>query len=355
MSAFAHDPANRRTLASGSRLTGGLLLAVAGPVLMRAGFDDDRERLLTAEIGLSILGTVIAVLVSFTIHRRMTVFCGLGPSALVIPGFAIAYGAVVCAYAALHLDCSHFHLGSSFMLAVTWFLVLGAVASRTFSPAPNAATGKLEPNAENTVRGLNRHAGSMKVKDVLDWIFALVGLVLFLPAGLLIAAAIKLDTPGPALFRQIRVGHRGALFTVYKFRTMAATTPLEDDHSAAMTRAGDQRITRVGRFLRRSRLDEVPQLLNVLRGEMSWVGPRPEALVLSNWYETQLPFYRHRHIVRPGITGWAQVNQGHVVQVDDVREKLRYDLYYVENCSLRLDMLIVLRTVHTVLTGFGAR
>lgn len=232
---------------------------------------------------------------------------------------------------------------------------MSVVTSRTFRPNPGSATSKLESVPESAIRSLHLSKAYLKIKDVLDWIFALIGLMLFLPAGLLIAAAIKLDTPGPALFRQIRVGHRGALFTVYKFRTMAMATIPENDHSAAMTHTGDQRITRVGRFLRRSRLDEVPQLLNVLRGEMSWIGPRPEALVLSNWYEKQLPFYRHRHIVRPGITGWAQVNQGHVVQVDDVREKLRYDLYYVENCSLRLDMVIVLRTVHTVLTGFGAR
>ncbi|TIP99650.1 MAG: sugar transferase, partial [Mesorhizobium sp.] len=117
----------------------------------------------------------------------------------------------------------------------------------------------------------------------------------------------------------------------------------------------DTRITRLGQFLRKSRIDELPQAINILRGEMSWIGPRPEALVLSKWYEAELPFYRYRHIVRPGITGWAQVNQGHVAAVDDVLEKLHYDFYYIKNFSPWLDVLIVFRTIRTMLTGFGAR
>ena len=122
-----------------------------------------------------------------------------------------------------------------------------------------------------------------------------------------------------------------------------------------MTQAGDPRITRVGRLLRHTRLDEVAQIVNILRGEMSWIGPRPEAEPLSAWYEKELPFYRYRHIVRPGISGWAQVNQGHVHQVDAVLEKLHYDFYYIKRFSPWLDAIILLRTVRTVLTGFGAR
>jgi len=122
-----------------------------------------------------------------------------------------------------------------------------------------------------------------------------------------------------------------------------------------VTRDGDDRITRVGRFLRKTRLDELPQAWNILKGEMSWIGPRPEASELANWYEDQIPFYAYRHIVRPGITGWAQVNQGHVADVDEVRAKLRFDFYYIKNLSLWLDLLIALKTIRVVLGGIGAK
>ena len=166
---------------------------------------------------------------------------------------------------------------------------------------------------------------------------------------------IRLDSPGPILFRQKRIGYRGHTFTVFKLRTMLVNAPPDDARAAAMTRSNDDRITRIGAILRRYRIDELPQILNILRGEMSWIGPRPEAVPLSSWYEKELPFYRYRHIVRPGITGWAQVNQGHVAEVDDVLWKLRYDFYYVKNYSFWLDLMILARTVMTVLSGFGAR
>ncbi len=117
----------------------------------------------------------------------------------------------------------------------------------------------------------------------------------------------------------------------------------------------DERITRLGRLLRHSRIDELPQIINILKGEMSWIGPRPEASILAEWYEGELPFYSYRHVVRPGITGWAQVNQGHVVEVGDVHEKLQYDFYYIKNFSLWFDVSIVLLTVKTILTGSGAK
>lgn len=219
-------------------------------------------------------------------------------------------------------------------------------------------TGRVEIEhlSENTLGSLNPNHAYIKLKQLLDWLAALVVLVLLAPFLLLVAIAVRLDSKGPALFRQERVGFQGEVFRVYKFRSMTMDDPSQGDaRSRAMTKAGDARITRLGQFLRKSRIDELPQAINILRGEMSWIGPRPEALVLSRWYEKELPFYRYRHIVRPGITGWAQVNQGHVAEVDDVLEKLHYDFYYIKNFSPWLDVVIVLRTIKTMLTGFGAR
>jgi lipopolysaccharide/colanic/teichoic acid biosynthesis glycosyltransferase len=122
-----------------------------------------------------------------------------------------------------------------------------------------------------------------------------------------------------------------------------------------ITRENDVRITRIGRWLRRARIDELPQIINILKGEMSWIGPRPEASKLSAWYESEIPFYRYRHVVVPGITGWAQVSQGHVAEIHDVRTKLQYDFYYIRNFSLWLDLLIIAKTIKTMLTGFGSK
>ena len=144
--------------------------------------------------------------------------------------------------------------------------------------------------------------------------------------------------------------NQGCPFVMIKLRTM-----LTSSQGAAFTADGDARVTRVGRFLRRYRIDELPQVINILRGEMSWIGPRPESIELADWYEREVPFYSYRHIVRPGITGWAQVNQGNVAEVKAATGKLRYDFYYIKYFSPWLDILVVARTIRTVLTGFGAR
>ena len=180
-------------------------------------------------------------------------------------------------------------------------------------------------------------------------------MVLLSPLFLLLAVLIKFDSPGPVFFRQERVGFRGRPLVVFKFRTMRHAPAGAGDRESAITLADDQRITRLGRVLRRTRLDELPQILNILRGEMSWIGPRPEATALSQWYEREIAHYRYRHIVRPGISGWAQINQGHVAAVADVEAKLHYDFFYIRNFSPWLDLLILARTVGTVVTGFGAK
>jgi lipopolysaccharide/colanic/teichoic acid biosynthesis glycosyltransferase len=214
---------------------------------------------------------------------------------------------------------------------------------------------EIEQLSENTLGSLNPNQIYLSFKEIADRVAALVVLVLLAPLLAVIALAIRLDSPGPVIFRQQRMGFRGKVFAVYKFRSMRVEPVATDARESAMTRAQDARITRVGRFIRLTRLDELPQALNILRGEMSWIGPRPEALALSRWYEAELPFYRYRHIVRPGITGWAQVSQGHVTEVGDVREKLHYDFYYIKNFSPWLDFLIVLRTIRVIVTGHGAR
>jgi len=214
----------------------------------------------------------------------------------------------------------------------------------------------IEHLSENNLGSLIPGIVYAKVKRLSDVIITLVLLPLLLPIFMIVSLLVRLDSPGPVFFRQERMGYRGKPFTMYKFRSMTHRDHgAEDQREAAVTRDDDHRVTRVGRFLRRYRIDELPQAINILRGEMSWIGPRPEAIPLSAWYESELPFYRYRHIVRPGITGWAQVSQGHVADVDEVLWKLHYDFYYIKNFSFWTDLLIVARTIRTILTGFGAR
>ncbi len=213
---------------------------------------------------------------------------------------------------------------------------------------------ELERLSENSFGSLVPARGYFYFKSLMDFIFALLILPVAIPLMIGIAVAIRLDSRGPVLFRQRRVGYAGRRITVYKFRTMRPSEASEDRHSA-VTMADDARVTRVGRTLRKLRLDELPQIINVLQWQMSWIGPRPEAEVLSVWYTSELPFYRYRHVVKPGISGWAQVNQGHVAEVDEVHRKLQYDFYYIKNFSAWLDLLIFLRTIKTMLTGFGSR
>ncbi len=216
----------------------------------------------------------------------------------------------------------------------------------------------IEHMSENSFGSLMPNLAYRKVKRLFDLAMTLLLIpVVALPMAL-IALAIRLDSPGPALFRQTRMGYRGVPFSIFKFRTMRTRASIEDEAEArndAMTMTDDARITRVGRFLRRSRLDELPQIFNVLAGQMSLIGPRPEAVPLSLWYESELPFYFYRHIVRPGLTGWAQVNQGHVSDLEAVNEKLNFDFYYIKNFSAWLDILILLRTGPTMISGFGSK
>jgi sugar transferase (PEP-CTERM system associated) len=191
------------------------------------------------------------------------------------------------------------------------------------------------------------------VRRLLNFSLALVGLVLSLPLLPFIVLAVKLDSPGPVLYRQKRVGRRGKTFYCYKFRTMRQDA--EADTGATWASDDDPRITRVGKLLRAARLDEIPQLWCVLRGDMHFVGPRPERPEFVEWLSKEIPYYGVRHAVRPGITGWAQVQYKYGNTLEDAREKLQYDLFYIKNASVGLDLLILFQTVKIVLLGRGAK
>jgi len=174
-----------------------------------------------------------------------------------------------------------------------------------------------------------------------------------LPLILLIALAIKASSPGPVLYRQKRVGRNDVVFTCYKFRSMRPDA--EADTGPAWTEDDDPRITPVGRILRKIRLDEIPQLWNVLKGDMALVGPRPERPEFVEWLKQEIPYYNLRHVIRPGITGWAQVNYKYGSSVEDAREKLKYDLFYIKNMSFGLDLVTLLKTTKVVFRGRGAK
>ena len=239
------------------------------------------------------------------------------------------------------------------------FLADAALAGRIVyqvKQLSESLTGRVELDhlSENSFGSLLPARGYFHLKGLGDFLVAIALLPIALPLMAMVAIAIRAEGPGSVFFRQSRIGYAGARIKVYKFRTMRPVS-IDDERRAAMTGKDDERITRVGAFLRRTRIDELPQIFNILKWQMSWIGPRPEAEVLSIWYASELPFYRYRHVVKPGISGWAQVNQGHVAEVEDVNAKLQYDFYYIKYFSPWLDLLIVFRTIKTVLTGFGSR
>jgi len=189
-------------------------------------------------------------------------------------------------------------------------------------------------------------------KRALDILMVLIATPLWLPLCALVGLAVRLSSRGPALYSQMRVGRNGRPFRLWKFRSMRHQA---HDGVAQFAAVNDERITPVGRFIRRWRLDELPQLYNVLAGHMSLIGPRPEQVAFVETFATRIPAYTYRHLVRPGLTGWAQMQQGYADSEEGTAIKLSYDLYYVAHYSMALDLLIFYKTVRTVLSGFGAR
>lgn len=401
------------------QLTGGLLVAVLLPALLRGQFD---LRPVMGSLENTVLGTALAMMAGSYVVRRLHAHPGVQALSFILPTFAAAYAAVALGFFFLRIDYSRFQILASFLVAVPWFMFATIVERRYKRPllallpignsetltrlpqadwcvlpdpehVPPAITGvvadlradmppqwekllatcalrglpvyhskhvsesltgrvEIEHLSENSLGSLLPSSIYLKFKRVVDALGVMIAAPAILPLGIIAALLIKLDDNGPIFFRQPRIGLGGMVFTILKFRTMRASDAEVGGH---FTDASDPRITRIGRFLRRYRIDELPQAVNILRGEMSWIGPRPESLPLSQWYEEQIPFYSYRHIVRPGITGWAQVQQGYVAQVQAVTGKLHYDFYYIKHFSPWLDLLIVARTIRTVLTGFGAR
>ena len=201
--------------------------------------------------------------------------------------------------------------------------------------------------------GFQKNRITVVVKGIMDRVLSFLGLLLFLPAGLLIGLLIRLESPGPVFYSQERVGLNGRPFRILKFRSMVADA--EKGLTPQWASENDPRITRMGAFLRKTRLDEVPQLINILRGEMSFVGPRPERPFFVAELEKVIPFYSLRHVTKPGLSGWAQIRYRYGATVDDAVKKLEYDLYYIKNLSIFLDLMIFMETIQVILFGKGSR
>lgn len=202
----------------------------------------------------------------------------------------------------------------------------------------------------------NRRRGSpirSAAREVIHRGLAFIGLIMSLPIAIIAAIAVKLDSSGPLFYKQERIGRNGRLFNVIKFRSMRVDA--EADGTPVWAVSDDERATRVGRIIRKLRIDEIPQFWNILKGDMNFVGPRPERPHFVRQLATEIPFYEHRHLVAPGLTGWAQIKYPYGASVSDAIQKLQYDLYYIKNQNLVLDMMIVFDTIKIVLFGRGGR
>ena len=246
------------------------------------------------------------------------------------------------------------------LVRMEWLLAWRLTGTRVFDEDSfwEVALGRVHVDAPDTqwlLSGLgSRHTRMRQVGTrVFDMILAAGLAVLTFPLMLVVAGLIKIDSPGPIMYRQERVGLRGRAFILYKFRSMRQDA--EGSGTPQWASESDPRITRVGRLIRYTRIDELPQLANVIRGDMSIIGPRPERPYFVDKLSEAIPVYSLRHFVKPGITGWAQVNASYGASVEDSRVKLMYDLYYIKHRGLLLDLSILLRTLKVVLFQQGAR
>jgi lipopolysaccharide/colanic/teichoic acid biosynthesis glycosyltransferase len=210
---------------------------------------------------------------------------------------------------------------------------------------------KIAHLSENEFGSLLPSSSYEILKRWIDLLTAFVILPILIPFFIILAMIIRFESHGSIFFIQERMGYRGKVFKMIKFRSMF----IDRKGSGFTNPEDDPRITKVGRIIRKFRIDELPQVFNIFLGHMSFIGPRPESFELSKWYEKDVPFFAYRHVVRPGISGWAQVEQGYAAEVDGMKVKLEYDFYYIKNFSFWLDLLITFKTIKTIITGFGAR
>lgn len=220
--------------------------------------------------------------------------------------------------------------------------VFGRVSARDMRPSELIFTGELRP-----------HISSVIFRSIYSWVVGVLGVLIASPLMLVVAIAVRFSSPGHVLYRQTRVGRNGVPFTLYKFRSMYQDA--EAHTGAVWASKDDPRVTPVGRWLRKIRLDELPQLFNVVKGDMCVVGPRPERPEFMHMLEGKIPFYRQRLCVKPGVTGWAQINHKYGDTIEDTITKLEYDLYYIKNMATSLDIYIIFHTIKTVLLGRGAQ
>lgn len=211
---------------------------------------------------------------------------------------------------------------------------------------------RIEHLSENEFGSLLPDENYVFLKRLFETVAIFMTIPLWLPVMLITGLAIKVESSGAMFFTQERVGQGGKPFKVYKLRSMCKDS---EASGAQFAQDNDMRVTRIGRFIRKTRIDEIPQFINVLKGEMSIIGPRPEQKVFVDKFEQEIPFYAYRHVVKPGITGWAQVVHGYAADTDDTRVKIEHDFYYIKHFSFWLDLLVVYKTLQTIFTGFGAR
>lgn len=226
--------------------------------------------------------------------------------------------------------------------ATTFERVFGRVCVQQLRPSQLIFANELGPRP-----------GILNLQSLYSFVLAAIGMLIALPIMAIVAVLVRLTSKGPALYRQRRVGRHGEVFTLYKFRSMRVDA--EAKSGAVWAQRDDPRITRLGKFLRKTRLDELPQLFNILKGEMSVVGPRPERPEFVTTLSERIPFYRQRHFVKPGLTGWAQINHKYGDTIEDTITKLEYDLYYIKNLSPALDFYTMFHTVKVMLLSRGAQ
>ena len=214
--------------------------------------------------------------------------------------------------------------------------------------------GKVQTNhlSANVIGSLQPNPIYFIIKRIWESLLIVISLPLLLPFMLFVSLLIRLESKGSVIYTQNRIGQGGKLFKIYKFRSMQVNCPEADSKFATEE---TERVTRIGRYIRRTRIDEIPQFFNVLKGEMALIGPRPEQEAFVREFEKEIPFYGYRHMVKPGITGWAQTVQGYTADTDSTKEKLAHDLYYIKHLSFWLDVNIFFKTLKTMCTGFGAK